>query len=105
MVLELKTKPEFDEFIKKNPKVAIDFTAAWCGPCKMIGPKFEKMESEFPNVKFVKVDVDANSETSEECKISAMPTFHAYHDGKKVDELVGASEDKLRALLKKLNDM
>ena len=36
----------------------MDFTAKWCGPCKVIGPKFEAMEKDFPGVIFAKVDVD-----------------------------------------------
>ena len=106
MVAEIATLPEFNKCIEDNPKVAVDFTATWCGPCKMIGPKFVAAAPEFPNVKCIKVDVDANSETSSKCGISAMPTFKFYHNGNEVENLclVGASEDKLRANLKTLNE-
>ena len=58
------------------------------------------------NIKYVfinlfKVDVDINSETAEAHDISAMPTFKCFKDGKQVDEMVGASEDKLKAMIEK----
>jgi len=55
------------------------------------------MASEFEDVIFIKVDVDENSETAEACGIEAMPTFQFFKNGAKVDELVGASEDALKA--------
>jgi len=76
--------------------VMVDFYATWCGPCKMIAPKVEAMSEEFPDVAFFKVDVDQVSEVSEEQGVSAMPTFFFFKDGKKVGEVVGASEDKIR---------
>merc|ERR1712168_1756718 len=93
MVQQIKTKAEFDAFLKANKKVACDFTATWCGPCRMIGPKFEAFaaKDDFKDIAFIKVDVDQNSDTSEAEGISAMPTFMFYLDGAKVDELVGAS--------------
>lgn len=67
-----------------------------CGPCRMIAPKFEEMSKEYPGAIFVKVDVDAMASISQECGIRAMPTFHMYKNGEKVDELVGANVDTLK---------
>ena len=103
----LATKAEFDQCLADagDKTVCIDFTATWCPPCKMIGPKFEAMEAEFPNVVCVKVDVDANSETSQHAGISCMPTFQFWKNGKQVeaDKIEGASEADLRANLAKHN--
>jgi len=81
--------------------VVVDFTATWCGPCQKIGPYFAELAGEYPDVVFVKVDVDENDEVAQECGISAMPTFQAYKNGAKVAEMVGASEDKLKTFVTK----
>ena len=103
----LATKAEFDQCLKDagDKTVCIDFTATWCPPCKMIGPKFEAMESEFPNVVCVKVDVDANAETSQHCGIACMPTFQFWKNGAQVegDKIEGANEAKIRETLGKHN--
>ena len=66
MVNQLKTLEEFEECIKNNKYVVVDFTATWCPPCQMIGPKFVAMagEAEFQGATFIKIDVDENEETS-----------------------------------------
>ena len=71
----LKTKAEYKAELKSagDKLLAIDFTATWCGPCQAIGPKFEAMQSEFPDVIFKKIDVDENQETSQKLKVTAMP--------------------------------
>ncbi|XP_070562922.1 thioredoxin-like [Ptychodera flava] len=100
-VTDVETKEEFDAALKAagDKLVVVDFSAAWCGPCKTISPKFKAMASEFPNIVFLKVDVDENAETAESCGISCMPTFHFYKNGAKVNEFSGANADKLRELL------
>ncbi|EDQ84562.1 uncharacterized protein MONBRDRAFT_34641 [Monosiga brevicollis MX1] len=98
----IQSLAEFKEKIASGV-VAIDFTATWCGPCRMIGPKFEAFAEEFTNVKCFKVDVDQASDVATELGISAMPTFHFFKDGEKVDELIGADVNKLKALFQKYN--
>lgn len=96
-VKQVNTKDEFDQELKNagNKVVVVDFFATWCGPCKMISPKLEKMSEEMADVVFLKVDVDDNSEVAEEQEISAMPTFILFRNCKRVDQFVGANEVKL----------
>ena len=90
--------------IADNTKAAIDFSAEWCPPCKIIGPIFAGLRAEFKAIKFFKLDVDKNAEAVKDAKIEGMPTFKFYHNGVKVDQLVGASQVELKAKLKQLND-
>ena len=64
----------------------------------------QAMAPQYPDVLFLKVDVDAAADAAEWAKISAMPTFKAYAHGAEIGEIVGASEEKLKALIQKLAD-
>jgi len=95
-----------DEFTKKMEEekgtgklVVIDFFATWCGPCVFISPYFAELSEQFTDVCFLKIDVDVCSSTSASCGVRAMPTFQFYKNGAKVDEMVGASKEKLKQLL------
>eukprot|EP00035_Acanthoeca_spectabilis_P036739 m.41406 g.41406 ORF g.41406 m.41406 type:complete len:114 (-) comp8206_c0_seq2:48-389(-) len=103
MVQTVATKEEFDTIVNGDKPVIIDFTASWCGPCKMIGPVFVEHagKKENESLVFIKVDVDENEQVAAEAGISAMPTFQVWKGGAKVDELVGASPDKLAELIAK----
>ncbi|CAI7884479.1 unnamed protein product [Closterium sp. NIES-54] len=90
-----------DSVLCFRQSVIVDFTATWCGPCQMIGPIFAEYATQFPSIIFLKVDVDALPNVAAECKVSAMPTFHVFKGGEKVDELVGASQEKLLKLIQK----
>ena len=89
----------------KHAQVLVDFTASWCGPCKKIGPFFEELATKYPDVVFVKIDVDDLDDVAAECGISAMPTFQLYSNGVKVQEMTGADNDKLAAMAAAANDM
>merc|ERR1712057_63019 len=101
MVRAIKDGADWAENVKNSGKtVIVDFTAVWCGPCRMIGPKFEEFSLTFTDMLFVKVDVDECDSVAAKAGISAMPTFQVYKAGQKVDEIVGASPEKLEALIK-----
>ncbi|KAG8595252.1 hypothetical protein GDO81_001467 [Engystomops pustulosus] len=101
MVQFVKTLPEYKAIIQntENKLIIVDFTATWCGPCRQIAPVFESLASKYPGVVLYKVDVDEASDIAAEYGIRAMPTFHFYKDGNKVDELCGAIPSKLESLV------
>eukprot|EP01026_Neomeris_dumetosa_P029622 TRINITY_DN23988_c0_g1_i8.p3 TRINITY_DN23988_c0_g1~~TRINITY_DN23988_c0_g1_i8.p3 ORF type:complete len:121 (-),score=16.51 TRINITY_DN23988_c0_g1_i8:209-571(-) len=94
-------KAQLESAKNSSQVIIVDFTAKWCGPCNIIAPKFEEFSKQFTDVIFLKVDVDEVAEVASECGISAMPTFQVHSDGVKVDELVGASTERLQALIQK----
>jgi thioredoxin len=81
-------------------QTVVDFFAEWCGPCKMISPYIGQLEKEFPNVQFVKVDVDELEEVASLNNITAMPTFIFFRNGQKVHEFRGADKNRLLEAVK-----
>eukprot|EP01084_Bolivina_argentea_P137250 241722_1 len=74
-VVNVTTTDVFNGYLEQSKPLLIDFYATWCGPCKMIAPKIEQLSHEYPNVQFLKVDVDKMQALSQKYQIQAMPTF------------------------------
>lgn len=70
--------------------VLVDFYADWCGPCKATEPIIEELSESMKNVKFVKIDVDANQEIAGKYSIFSIPTFLIFKNGEVKNQIVGA---------------
>ncbi|KAI3406980.1 TRX1 [Candida oxycetoniae] len=96
MVTAVTSKAEFDEAIKYQGLVVVDFFATWCGPCKMIAPLLDKFSNEYSNVKFLKVDVDELNEIAEQYEVSSMPTLIFFKNGQQIHKVIGANPSAIK---------
>lgn len=89
------------DVIKSDKPVLIDFTASWCGPCRMIAPIIEELANEYSGKAVIgKVDVDDNPEISMNFGIRSVPTLMIFKGGQVVDQIIGAvSKDRIVAKL------
>lgn len=79
------------EVIKSALPVLVDFSATWCGPCKVLGPVVEEIADDFEGrLKVVKVDIDSAQETASRLGITSVPTLMVFNKGKEVGRTYGA---------------
>jgi thioredoxin 1 len=89
------------EVMASEVPVLVDFTATWCGPCKMLAPIVEKLADDFVGkVKVGKLDIDANPGISAKFGIRGVPTCIVFQGGQRKAQVVGlVNRDKLEKLL------
>ncbi|AKG91745.1 thioredoxin [Geoglobus ahangari] len=85
----------FDEEINKDKLVIVDFWAEWCMPCRMLTPILEKLEKEFTDVEFAKLNTDENPNVAFKYGIFSIPTVLMFYKGEVVNSFVGAMPESV----------
>lgn len=90
----LLTDKDFEEVIKSNRLVLVDFWAEWCGPCKKVSPILDEISNE-TGLLVGKLNIDENPEKTMEYQVSSIPTMVLFMDGKPVHSIIGAKPKHL----------
>lgn len=100
---DITTRAELDQLLKDKQRVLVDFWASWCGPCKIMIPRLEKIETQYPDVVFVKFSAEEPeglSTLKEVYRGSSLPTLILIKDGNEAGRLTGLqSVEALEELL------
>jgi thioredoxin 1 len=100
------TKDSFEETVTGSDIVLVDWWASWCGPCKMFAPVYEQASETHADVKFGKIDTDAQQELAAAAQIQSIPTLMAFRDGIMVFRQAGALPAKqLEQVIQAVRDL
>ncbi|KAL6988210.1 TRX [Sarracenia purpurea var. burkii] len=96
----ITTKETWDDKLseaRRDGKIVVaNFSASWCGPCRVIAPLYRELSEKYPSLMFLTIDVDELTEFSTSWDIKATPTFFFLRDGQQIDKLVGANKPELQ---------
>ncbi|KAJ1407170.1 Thioredoxin-like superfamily [Sesbania bispinosa] len=104
----ITTKESWDQKLeeaRRDGKIVIaNFSATWCGPCKIIAPYYCELSEKYTSIMFLLVDVDELNDFSTSWDIKATPTFFFLKDGQELDKLVGANKPELQKKIVAITD-
>ena len=98
MIQEL-SQDNLQEIVSENKTVVVQFSATWCGNCRIMKPKFKKLSSENENMVFVIADAEKFTESRQLADVSNLPTFATFVDGKFVNQAQTNKFDVLKELV------
>lgn len=101
MLIELN-EDTLGALIAENKKVVVQFSASWCGNCRIMKPKFKKLASENEEISFVLVDAENSPESRKLANVSNLPTFATFVNGKLVNE---TQTNKQEVLIELVNEI
>ena len=101
MLLELDTAT-LQNVVSDNAKVMVQYSASWCGNCRIMKPKFKRMSTENDDITFVIIDAEKNPESRKLADVSNLPTFAGFVDGKLVNQVQTNKADVLADLVSEI---
>ena len=97
-MVELKDDT-LQQFIADEKNVVVQFSAGWCGNCRLMKPKFKKLATETEGLKFVLVDAEKFPESRKMANVDNLPTFATFKDGKLINQVQTNKFELLKELV------
>ncbi|HSN60294.1 MAG TPA: thioredoxin family protein [Ferruginibacter sp.] len=98
MLIELQ-EDNLETVVSGNETVMVQFSAAWCGNCRLMKPKFKRLSTENESIEFVLVDAEKFPNSRKLANVSNLPTFAAFKNGVLINQVQTNKEDILKTLL------
>ncbi len=93
------TDDSLQQLIDTNDRVLVQYSAGWCGNCRIMKPKFKKMASENQSIPFVIIDAEKNPNSRKLADVSNLPTFASFRNGKLVNQIQTNKTDLLNTFV------
>ena len=98
MLIEL-AEDNFQTLLNENETVVVQYTAAWCGNCRVMKPKFKRFAAENENVAFVLIDAEKFPDARKFANVNNLPTFASFKNGVLLNQVQTNKEDVLKTLI------
>lgn len=98
MLQEIKDD-SLKELVANQPKVIVQYSAGWCGNCRIMKPKFKKMATENKGISFVLIDAEKNPNSRQLADVSNLPTFAAFENGALLNQVQTNKVDVLKTFV------
>lgn len=103
MLIELN-EDKLQELVQQNAKVVVQYSASWCGNCRIMKPKFKKMATENEDITFVIIDAEHNPESRKLAEVTNLPTFAAFSNGSLLNQTQTNKAEVLAELVEELKN-
>lgn len=98
MLIELK-EDNLGELLQEHKNVVVQYSAGWCGNCRLMKPKFKRLSTENEGTTFIIVDAEKQPESRKLASVNNLPTFAAFKDGALLNQVQTTKEEQLKNLI------
>jgi thiol-disulfide isomerase/thioredoxin len=101
MLIELQ-EDNLDQLLTENENVIVQFSAGWCGNCRLMKPKFKRLSGENEEIAFVLADAEKFPASRKLASVKNLPTFAIFKNGELINQVQTTKEDQLKSLLNEI---
>ncbi|MEE6185922.1 Thioredoxin [Mycovorax composti] len=103
MLIELE-QDNLQEIISQHPKVIVQYSAGWCGNCRLMKPKFKRLSGDHEDAVFVIVDAEKFPQSRKLATVNNLPTFAGFQNGALVNQVQTNKEEQLKSLIHEITN-